>query len=540
MASDSQVTDSQDLSRLGGGSRDDRLRMRLVFSILSRCLSLLRPVSKHVIGLFAGFASLTLLLAPLVLIFIDTLWTRILQGKPMLEIEARFFGLPVELATTAAGFDPAMRSLLAERLIGWGAIGAAVCIPIFIALYYYQVWILQQVNQKLRVELLSHLQSLSLRFHADNTVGDAVYRLNQDSAMVTQLIQVLVLVPFTAIPQFLFSVLVMCLFAPTLGLILFGVLLPSLILGAWFSTRMRTRFRGARETNAALTGRIQETLAGIKIIKAYGAERVEQGAFDGASHSAFGAAFQARNLYAVYTMAMFWVFGTFILFLTALGTVEAMKQTELAATALGFTVWNLGLYNYFKGRLGSSTEALKDLFRTWGRLQDIAIGLDRVFEVMDRRPEVEDDPDAIPLESIHQEIRFADVSFQYQSDRPVLHNVNLTATIGTITAIVGPTGSGKSTLMALLLRLFNPTSGTIEIDGVDLGRFQTASLRERISIALQENVLFGDTVRENIRFAVPQATDPQVREAARVAGASDFIDELRRLRTGAVRPSARV
>jgi ABC-type multidrug transport system fused ATPase/permease subunit len=139
---------------------------------------------------------------------------------------------------------------------------------------------------------------------------------------------------------------------------------------------------------------------------------------------------------------------------------------------------------------------------------------------------VEDEPDAVPLESIREGIRFAGISFQYQSDRPVLHELDLTAEIGTITAIVGPTGSGKSTLMALLLRLFDPTAGKIEIDGVDLKRFQTASLRDRISIALQENILFGDTVRENIRFAVPAATDEEVREAARVAGASEFIEEL--------------
>ncbi len=526
MASAPQVTDLQDLSRLGDGSDEDRLRMRLVFGIMLRCLSLLRPVRKHVLGLFAGFGTMTVILAPAVLIFIDTLWTRVLQGKPMLEIEALLFGVPVEIATTEAGFDEALRGLVAERLIWGGAMGVAAVIPIFIALYYYQVWILQRVNQKLRVDLLSHLQNLSLRFHADNTVGDAVYRLTQDSAMVTQLIQVLVLTPFTALPQFFFSVLVVCLFAPKLGLILFAVFLPSLLVGGWFSTKMRTRFRRARETNAALTGRIQETLAGIKIIKAYGAERVEQGAFDGASHSAFGAAFRARNLYAIYTMAMFWVFGTFVLFITALGTVEVMRETELAAAALGFTIWNLGLYNYFKARLGGAVEALKDIFRTWGRAQDIAIGLDRVFEVMDRRPEVEDEPNAIPLESIREGIRFAGVGFQYQADRPVLHDVDLTAKIGTITAIVGPTGSGKSTLMALLLRLFDPAAGKIEIDGVDLKRFQTASLRDQISIALQENVLFGDTVRENIRFAVPQATDEQVREAARVAGASDFIEEL--------------
>jgi ABC-type multidrug transport system fused ATPase/permease subunit len=108
----------------------------------------------------------------------------------------------------------------------------------------------------------------------------------------------------------------------------------------------------------------------------------------------------------------------------------------------------------------------------------------------------------------------------------VLHDVDLEATVGTITAVVGPTGSGKSTLMALLLRLFDPSQGRIEIDGVDLRRFQTASVRDQVSIALQENVLFGSSVRDNIRFAVTEASDEQVRAAARVAGADDFIEAL--------------
>jgi ABC-type multidrug transport system fused ATPase/permease subunit len=526
MASVPPNSDLQGLRRLGDGSKDDRLRMRLVLRILIRCLSLLVPVRKHVILLFLGFGTLSLLLLPLGLLFIDTLWTRVLQGNPMLEIEAQFFRVPVAAATHVDGFGPELRRLVAQRLVVWAAGLSLVIAPLFIGLYYYQVWILQRVNQKLRVDLLSHLQSLSLRFHADNTVGDAVYRLTQDSAMVTQLIQVLVLTPFTAIPQFLYSVIVIGLFAPQLALILFGVLLPSLAGGAWFSQRMRFQFRKARETNAALTGRIQETLAGIKVIKAYGAEQAEEKAFRGASHAAFGAAFGARSLYAIYAMGMFWIFGTFALFVTALGTVEVMKKTELAATAMGFTIWNLGLYNYFKARLGGSVESLKDVFRTWGRAQDIAIGLDRVFEVLDHEPEIQDAPDSIPLEGVREEIRFEDVSFRYQADRPVLEGVSLTAKVGTITAIVGPTGSGKSTLMALLLRLFDPTSGRIEIDGTNIARFQTQSLREKISIALQENVLFGNTIGENIRFAQPRASNAQVREAARIARANEFIEAL--------------
>ncbi|MDG2332921.1 MAG: ABC transporter ATP-binding protein [Myxococcota bacterium] len=526
MTSTSQDKDLQGLSRLGDGSRHDRLHLRLILQIGLRCLHLLRPVRRHVLLLFAGFSGLSLLLLPIGLLFVDTLWTRVLQGNPMLEIEAWFFRVPIEAATSSAGFDAELRREVAEKLILWSVLLSALLAPPFIGLYYYQIWILQRVNQKLRVDLLSHFQSLSLRFHAEVAVGDAVYRLTQDSAMVTQLVQVLILTPFTAIPQFLYSVVIIGLFAPMLGLVLLGVLVPSLALGWWFSQRMRTRFRSARETNAALTGRIQETLAGIKVIKAYGAEPIEQAAFEGASHRAFATAFQARNLYAVFGMTMFWTFGSFALFITALGTIEVMKKTELAATALGFTLWNLGLYNYFKARLGGSVESLKDLFRTWGRAQDIAIGLDRVFEVMDHEPEILDDPDAIALSGVQREISFQNVSFRYRTDRPVFEGVNLSAQIGTITAIVGPTGSGKSTLMALLLRLFDPSSGRVEIDGIDLKTIQTASLREHVSIALQENILFGNTIRENIRFAEPDASDSAIQEAARIAAADGFIEDL--------------
>lgn len=529
MASDSSMRgpsrELQGLSHLGDGGEADRLTLRLVLRVLLRCLRLLRPVRGHVIALFAGFAVLSISLLPVVLLFIDTLWTRILQGQPMTPIEAAFFGMDAA-ATQAEGFTAALRRQAAERLIWRGAGATAVILPLYVALYYYQVWILQRVNQTLRVDLLSHLQTLSLRFHADNAVGDAIYRLTQDSAMVTQLIQVLVLTPFTTIPQFLFSVVVVAAFAPELGAILLAVWVPSLFAGRWFSKRMRTRFRRAREANAALTGRIQETMAGIKVIKAYGAEHDQRAVFEAGSREAFEAAFAARNLYALYSMSMFWVFGSFALALTALATVQVVRGSELAATALGFTVWNLGLYNFFKARVGGAVESLKDSFRTWGRVQDIAIGLDRVFEVMDLRPEVEDAPDAIPLDGLRDAIRFEGVGFGYQADRRVLHDVRLCAPIGSITAIVGPTGSGKSTLMALLLRLFDPDEGRITLDGVDLRRFQTASLRRQVSIALQENVLFGSSVRDNIRFAVPGASDEQVRAAARVAAADDFIEAL--------------
>jgi ATP-binding cassette subfamily B protein len=190
------------------------------------------------------------------------------------------------------------------------------------------------------------------------------------------------------------------------------------------------------------------------------------------------------------------------------------------------SVWNLGGWNQFKARIGDGMRSSTNLFELWGRMQDIAIGLDRVFELLDLEPEVQDAPDAVALAPFTQAIEFDHVGFSYDDTRSTLEDVSLTVRPGTITAVVGPTGSGKSTLMALLLRLYDPNVGEIRIDGLSLKRLKVQSLRENIAIALQENLLFGTTIRDNIGYAVPNASDAAVREAARVAGADEFIERL--------------
>jgi len=398
--------------------------------------------------------------------------------------------------------------------------------PVFLGLLYYGMWILQRVNQLLRVQLMDRLQSLSLRFHAENKVGDALYRIYQDSAMVTQLIEVLFITPLLSFGRFFFSLAVVSAYDPQLAGLLLLIWPPALLIGAFVSKRLRVRFRDSREANSRLTSRIQETLTGIRVIKAYGIETAEQERFEWSSREAFRTAFRARSWLASFHVVIFWVLGTATLTAIAIATLQTRDAVPLAVAAAGFTAWNLGLYNVFKGQLGNGTEALRDLFGTWGRVQDIAIGLDRAFEVLDLEPEVQDADDAILLPPFKDRVTFRDVHFQYQEGHPVLAGVDLEAEIGSITAIVGTTGSGKSTLLSLLLRLFDPDRGAIEIDGRDLRGIQLESLRASVSIALQENLLFGETVLENIRFAVPGAPREAVEAAARVACADEFIRGL--------------
>ena len=154
------------------------------------------------------------------------------------------------------------------------------------------------------------------------------------------------------------------------------------------------------------------------------------------------------------------------------------------------------------------------------------MGLDRVFEILDIEPEVKNAPDAIEMPPFRNEIRFEGVSFAYESDRPVLKDVSFSVASGSITAIVGPTGCGKSTLVNMLTRLFDPDSGSVSIDGVDIRQIDIESLHANVSIALQENVLFGISVRDNIRYVVPEATDEEVMAAAHVACVDEYIASL--------------
>jgi ABC-type multidrug transport system fused ATPase/permease subunit len=512
------------LAALGTGGRDDRLDFRLVVGLLWRCVHLLRPVRRHVAALFAAFVGLALLFLPLGVLLFDSFWTRALQGEPLLDLEAAVLGLDPATSVTVERLSPELRRQVLLRTVLVGGVAALVVTPVAMALYYYQVWILQRVNQQLRVSLLEKLQALSLRFHADNRVGDAIYRMVQDSAMVTQLIELLFLTPVYTVARYLFSIGVVALFDPLLALVLAGLIPPFLLLGLWFSRRLRVRFRRAREAASSLTSSIQETLAGIRVVKAYGAEAAEQRRFEDASSAAFAAAFDARSLLAAFLVLLFQVTGVALALAGAWAALRTRTGDDIAVAAMGFTVWNLGLFNYAKTRFGDGAGQLRALFRTWGRTQDVAIGLERVFDVLDLEPEVRDAPGAAPLPRPRRGVRFRDVAFRYDPARPALEGVDFEARVGSVVAVVGPTGSGKTTLMSLLLRLFEPDRGAVEVDGIDVRHVQVESLRHHVAVALQENLLFGTTIRENIRYAVPDASDAAVREAARVACADEFIE----------------
>jgi len=518
-------------------ARDAGLNLRGLAALVVRTLPLLRGLRRHLVLLAAGAAALLLMGLSSFLVFAPALWNGVLQGHELSPLAARLLHVDPSAALT-----PEVRRAAAERLtwiVGGAATAIAACA---MGIVYYAGWFLQRHNQSQRMQMVDRLQALSLRFHDQSRVGDAIYRTVQDSAKVTQIVQSFLLTPAFALLRFAVVVIALAAFSPWLAVGLLAIWLPLGALAHALGAELRGRYRVARATNSALTSQIQESLSGMRVIKAFGLEGFEQARFESASREAFAGASAARTQAARFGVAAFWGVGSLVIVATAVATLATraggplwladlvsrlgLSPVHVLLAQAGFAVWTLGMYNTWKGLYSSGSDGITDVFRVWTRAQDIAVGLDRAFELLEREPEIQDAPDAVPLAPLSREIAFRDVSFAYRPDRPALVGVDFSAPVGRVTALVGPTGAGKSTVMALLLRLFDPDSGAIEIDGVDLRRLHVAELRRAVAIALQENVLFATSIRENICYGRPGASDAEVRAAARVACADEFVSRL--------------
>ena len=206
------------------------------------------------------------------------------------------------------------------------------------------------------------------------------------------------------------------------------------------------------------------------------------------------------------------------------------RETFLGAAVaglIGFAIWNLGAFEIARGRIESLSGSARSLLGIWMRMQDLFIALRRAFDLLETPLEVNEHPIPAPYPTPIQTITWDQVSFRYKQEAPaVLSNLSLNADAGTITAIVGATGSGKSTMMSLLLRLFDPDQGHVRINDVDLRELRISDVRRNCAIALQKNVLFNETVANNISFGAGQVSRAQIQRAAEIAAADSFIQDL--------------
>ena len=247
---------------------------------------------------------------------------------------------------------------------------------------------------------------------------------------------------------------------------------------------------------------------------------------------ALDTAFALRRDFAVLKVAVSYLLAL-VLFATdyiatrfVLAEDAVFGASLLVVFGMSVTRWTVAVHQARRSRVDAFSLHFEDLVRVWCFAQDMAVGLDRAFWLLEQRPEVCDPAEPVGFPTVREGVSFRGVGFGYVPDAPVLSGFELTARVGEVTALVGESGVGKSTAMALLLRLFDPDGGSISIDGVDLRSVRVADLRGNVAIALQENVLFPTSIAENLRYATPGATDAEIREAAEVACATEFIDRL--------------
>jgi ATP-binding cassette, subfamily B, bacterial len=372
-----------------------------------------------------------------------------------------------------------------------------------------------QALLKLRTDLYSYLQSLSLKYHDMHRSSDSSFRVAYDS----QSIQTIYNKGFTNIFGSTITLagtfLIMVRLDWQLTLLSLAIVPP--VVGAiyFFAHRIRRESTFIQERESAILAQVQEGLSSIRMVHAFGREEFEVGQF----HQQASQSLQANLRLTLTNVNSALVISTLIVVGTAamyyVGTLHVLADTLTLGSLLVFSAYLLMLY-----------QPLESLTYTAWAMEGATAGAKRCFEVLDRQDDVVDSPKAIAISSARGLIEFQNVSFAYAQDRRVLHKLDLTISPNQIVALVGGTGAGKSTLLSLVPRFYDPTSGSVMLDGCDLREITKKSLRAQIAIVLQDTLLFSTSVRENIAYGRPDATEEEIVDAARRAQADEFIRQM--------------
>ncbi len=373
----------------------------------------------------------------------------------------------------------------------------------------------ERVQYDLRRALFNHLQDLSLSYYSQNAVGRLMARVTSDTGRVSSLMTWGLLDVTWAIVSVISSTIFMLIINWRLALIVFSTIPVLLIISVNFRKKILVEFRRARRANSKITGEYNQNIQGVRVVKALGREDENLNEFSVLTGNMFNASYRAAWLSALF-----------------LPTVQIV-----AAFALGAIVWyggmqsltssfSVGDIHAFVSYLTFMIWPVQDLARVYAEMQHSIASAERIFKLLDTAPEVRDRPDAVAAETLLGEIEFDHVDFYYEERNPVLKDFSLKVRPGEMIALVGPTGGGKSTIVNLLCRFFEPREGVIRINGRDYTEYTLESIHSRIGIVLQTPHLFSGTVRENIRYGRLEASDDDIFEAAKIAGAHDFITGL--------------
>jgi ABC-type multidrug transport system fused ATPase/permease subunit len=366
----------------------------------------------------------------------------------------------------------------------------------------------------LRSELYAHIQRLALTWFDNRSTGDIMTRLVEDVTSVERVLIDGIEQGTVAILQILIVSCVMLAYSPSLTA---AVLIPIPFLGAGalaYTLTARSRYRTQRKAVSALNSLLHDNIAGIRQIKTYTSETREHARFDEASNGVRKATLTVMKAWALYQPGMEFISSCGLLLVAGFGTSQVISGKMEVGALVAFFVLTRYLYEPV-GRL----HQLNQIFQS-GR----AAG-DRVFEIMDSETEADEGANKATSQ-VKGHVVYRDVSFSYDPKMPVLHDINLEAKSGEMIALVGPTGAGKSTIVNLLVRFYEFTSGEITIDGTPLRDIPKSHLRDSVAVVTQESFMFNGTTAENLRIGKPDATEEEIWEVLRAANAAEFIKRL--------------
>jgi ATP-binding cassette subfamily B protein len=393
-------------------------------------------------------------------------------------------------------------------LVNWGATYAQT---------YLINWVGQRALQDLRIELFQHLQRLSVGFYGRNKTGVLISRITNDVQALDQLVTEGISTLFSASLTLIGTGVILVFLDMELALITF-LTFPVLLAGSVaFRLASAGAYRLTREKIAAVTAYLQETLSGVRVVRAFGQEPRHKSRF-----AELNDEHRRVNMRTVYLNAAYF---PSVELLSAVATAGILLYggTQVLDGDSAVTIGVLASFVFYLQSFFDPIQSLSQLYTTY---QAGMAALDKIFELLDEEPDLADKPDAVVLPRIRGEIEFDDVTFAYSGDNPALCSVDLHIPPGQTVALVGATGAGKSTLAKLVARFYDPDHGRVLVDGYDLRDVTEHSLRSQLGIVPQEGFLFSGTIRDNIAFGRPDATDAQVREAAAAVGAHEFIERL--------------
>ncbi|WP_026370257.1 ABC transporter ATP-binding protein [Kallotenue papyrolyticum] len=417
---------------------------------------------------------------------------------------------------------------IAARLSGLGGL-VLLLVALFVGgallsglAFYAMNWSGQHALRQIREDLFAQLHRLSLSFYARNEVGNIMSRITSDTDTIQQVLGFALLNVISGVLLIGWIVVKMLQANVPYALLSLSVVPLMAIATFYFSAQARKAFRHSREQMGSVNAGLQERIAGAREVQAFNREDESIAQFMRTNAANRDANIRAATFTSALNPVLEALGYVAIAIVVVVGGLSVLRNQPL----LGSAPISLGLVFAFLQYVQRFNQPITQIAVLWTNVQNAIAGGERIFGLLALAPDVSDKPDAISMPPIQGKVEFIDVEAAYQPGQPVLRGVSFSAEPGQTIAIVGPTGAGKTTLVNLIPRFYDVTSGAVKIDGIDVRDVTARSLRAQIGIVLQDAFLFSDTVMNNIRYGRLDASDEEVIAAAKLAAAHDFIERL--------------